>query len=148
MYKILILYGTVSGNSEYCSYDLEKEIRKIKIDVLVKNMNSYEHNKLTNEHLVLIITSTYGDGDPPEDAQDFLEYLNNTRPNLKNVNFAVCALGDTMYPNFAKTGKDFDHIFEKLGATRIIKRTDCDANFQIQFDEFEKNILNYIKAHL
>lgn len=148
MDKILILYGSESGNSEYCAYDLEKDIKKLGLDVIVLAMDDYEYTRLSAEKFVIVITSTHGDGDAPYNAQKFMSYLKNSKPSLGSVNFGVCALGDRAYPNFAKAGRDFDKILESLGATRVTKRVDCDAYFDLDFSEFKKGVLAYFKTIL
>lgn len=146
MQNIIILYGTETGNAEYCSYKLEDAIKEQGMVAKVYDMDSYQHKNISTEDLVIIITSTHGDGDPPHNAQDFMDYLSNKRPSLKNVKFAVCGLGDTAYPNFAQAGKDFDILLGKLGGKRVIDRVDCDINYEEKFSEFRNNIMLYIKG--
>ncbi len=83
---------------------------------------------------MLIVTSTYGDGDPPDNAKPFWELLaSDAAPKLPELRFSVCALGDTNYAKFCGFGKDLDARLEKLGATRVHPRTDCDVEFEEAF---------------
>jgi len=148
MYDIIILYGTETGNAEYCSYKLEDLIKEQNIKVKAYDMDSYQHENISKENLAIIITSTHGEGDPPDNAQGFMDYLSNTKPSLENLKFAVCALGDTAYPDFAQAGKDFDALLAKLGGKRIIDRVDCDVNYDEKFADFKANIMAYIKDNV
>lgn len=74
--------------------------------------------------------STHGEGDPPDQAIQFYEFLHSKRaPKLEHLQYSVLALGDSSYEFFCKTGKDFDERFAQLGATRIVPRIDCDVDY-------------------
>ena len=146
MKPITILYGTETGNSEDCSEELSEELKEDGIESRVVDMEDYDASELPSEDFVIIITSTHGDGDPPENAIEFLEYLTDERPELAGVSFAVCGLGDTSYRYFCQTGKDFDKILEELGATRGIERVDCDDPPEAYFETFTKNIRAYFNS--
>ncbi len=77
-----------------------------------------------------MIVSTHGEGEPPDQAIQFYEFLHSKRaPKLENLHYSVLALGDSSYEFFCKTGKDFDEQFAKLGATQIVPRTECDVDY-------------------
>lgn len=143
--NITILFGSETGNAEYCSYTLEKKLNNLGFKATAYEMDSYDINKLSEDNFLIIITATHGEGEPPDNAQSFFEYLNNNKPNLAGKKFAVCGLGDTMYENFAQAGKDFDKLLENLGAQRIIDRVDCDVMFEDKFEEFKNQIIDYIQ---
>jgi sulfite reductase (NADPH) flavoprotein alpha-component len=85
---------------------------------------------LAKEENVLVITSTYGDGDPPDNAQAFWDYLRaDTAPPLAHLRYSVLALGDTNYAAFCQFGKLCDERLEKLGAQRVHPRVDCDVDY-------------------
>ncbi len=146
MKPVTILYGTETGNSEDCSEELSEELKEDGIESRVIDMEDYDTAELPTEDFVIIITSTHGDGDPPENAIEFLEYLTDERPELTGVSFAVCGLGDTSYRYFCQTGKDFDKVLEELGATRGIERVDCDDPPEAYFETFSKNIRAYFNS--
>ena len=141
---IPILYGTETGTAEECSFSLEKAITNYGLPAKAIDLYDFTCADLCTLPLVFIISSTHGNGDPPENAIDLMDHLEMDEPDLKNVRFAVCGLGDTTYPYFAQCGKDFDSHMEKNGATRIIQRVDCDVNFEVPFAQFKNSVLQYL----
>ena len=128
--EVVILYGSQSGNSEFIAKEAQKYLKKCGISVSVSSMAKYEFQKLTNEKSLLIIISTQGEGDPPDAARKFIKNLfAENAPMLTNLQFAVCALGDSSYEHFCKTGREIDKRLEELGAIRFHKRVDCDVEF-------------------
>src|SRR6185503_5252582 len=102
----------------------------------------YPAAQLASERCLLIVTSTYGDGEPPDNARAFWEFLSrDAAPKLPGLRFSVCALGDMNYVKFCGFGKDVDARLEKLGATGAHPRADCDV-------EFEAEIANWLNGAL
>ena len=127
---LLILFGSESGNSEYLAVEAEKQAKSLGLSPSVKGMDEIKIEDLVEVKNVIIYCSTWGEGDMPDNAVDLWEAANgDSPPSLEGCNFAVCALGDTSYEFFCQSGKDWDGQFEKLGATRIIDRLDCDVDF-------------------
>ncbi len=127
--KLTVLYGTESGNAERLADQSAKEAKKRGFQAAVKNMADISPADLAKVENLLVIVSTWGDGDPPETATTFYkEFMNGAVP-LPNLRYSVCALGDTSYEKFCQTGKDIDARLEQLGATRISPRQDCDVDF-------------------
>jgi len=128
--EIVVLYGSHSGNSEFIAKEAQKYLKKNGLSATACDMAKYEFRKLTNEKSVLIVVSTQGEGDPPDSARKFYKNLfAENAPLLTNLQFAVCALGDSSYEHFCKTGKDIDKRLEELGAIRFHQRVDCDVEF-------------------
>ena len=128
---INILFGTQTGNSESVAEDLSNFALSNGFKTQINALDDIEMNNLSKMKNVAIITSTYGEGEMPDNAQLFWNALSsNTAPQLNNMNYSVLALGDTGYEEFCHAGKLLDTRLEQLGAKRIIKRIDCDVDFE------------------
>ena len=129
--KLNILFGTETGNAEGVAEDLSKVATdngfKAKVDAL-DDISIDQFSAMKN---VAIITSTYGEGEMPGNAQLFWDSLSSeTVPKLNSMNYSVLALGDTSYDEFCHAGKLIDDRLEKLEARRILDRIDCDVDFE------------------
>lgn len=128
---LTILYGSESGNAEGLAFETEKAAKKAGFKTKVVDMGDYEMEKLKGEKNVFVIVSTWGEGEPPERATTFYDFvMGESAPMLKNVNFSVCALGDTSYADFCECGKRFDIRLAELGGKRVAERVDCDVDFE------------------
>ncbi len=128
--KLTVLYGTESGNSEVLADRTVKAAKKRGFQAVMKNMSEISSADLVKATNLLVIVSTWGDGDPPESAVAFYKEFMSAEISLSNVCFSVCALGDTSYEKFCQTGKDIDARLEGLGAARISARQDCDLDYE------------------
>jgi len=128
--KLTVLYGTESGNSEELSARTVKEAKKRGFKATMTNMADISAADLAKHDNLLVIISTWGDGEPPETVIMFYNEFMSADLALKNLKFSVCALGDTSYEKFCQTGKDIDARLESLGATRIAPRQDCDVDYE------------------
>lgn len=131
-----ILYGSQTGNAKALAVQFADELGQNNIEVEVSSMADFPTKKLKKVENLLIVTSTQGEGDAPDNAKSFLDFLHSPRvPNLNELKYSVLALGDTSYDLFCKTGIDFDEQLANLGATAITTRVNCDLDFQ---DDAEK----------
>jgi sulfite reductase (NADPH) flavoprotein alpha-component len=128
--KLTVLYGTESGNSEVLADRTAKEAKKRGFQAVVKSMADTKPAELAKAANLLVIVSTWGDGEPPEGATTFYKELMSGELALSGVSYSVCALGDTSYEKFCQTGKDIDARLEKFGAKRITDRKDCDVDYE------------------
>ncbi|MES2475384.1 MAG: assimilatory sulfite reductase (NADPH) flavoprotein subunit [Verrucomicrobiota bacterium] len=128
--KLLVLYGTESGNSESLADRTVKEAKKRGFQAAMKNMSDIAPADLAKASNLLVIVSTWGDGDAPETAVSFHKEFMSSELALSGVKFSVCALGDTSYEKFCQIGKEFDARLETLGATRVFARQDCDVDYE------------------
>jgi sulfite reductase (NADPH) flavoprotein alpha-component len=104
-------------------------------------MAAYSTDKLATERVLLIITSTYGDGEPPDNASAFHTFLHSGQaPQLPATHFAVFALGDSQYPGFCACGKQFDARLAELGAARLAPRLDADVEYEEPFASWQSAI--------
>ncbi len=139
---VTVLWGSQTGNAEGLARKLVKTLKKGNFEVEVHDMAAYDRAKLPQEKNLLVITSTYGDGEPPDNAADLYNWIRtDAAPRLEGVNFSVLALGDTNYPDFCKCGIDFDTRFEELGATRLLRRVDSDVDYDGPFKEWSEGLL-------
>lgn len=134
--KALIIYGTESGNSEKLADRAAKEAKKKGIAATVKNMADISPADLAKHKNLLVVVSTWGDGEPPDTATKFYKEFMASEQKLGDLRFSVCALGDTSYEKFCQTGKDIDAKLEALGAQRITARVDCDVDYEDAFTDW------------
>lgn len=128
--KLTVLYGTESGNSEVLADRTVKAAKKRGFQAVMKNMSEIAAADLAKFSNLLVIVSTWGDGEPPETAVSFYKDFMAADLSLVGVKFSVCGLGDTSYEKFCQIGKDFDARLQSLGATRVAARQDCDVDFE------------------
>jgi len=127
---VTLLYGSQTGNSQGLAEKYANVLQANDMEVTVTSLAKFKPNNLKKITNLLLVVSTHGEGEPPDQAIQFYEFLHSKRaPKLEHLNFSVLALGDSSYEFFCKTGQDFDAQFEKLGATRIVPRTDCDVDY-------------------
>ncbi|MEI6069080.1 MAG: sulfite reductase flavoprotein subunit alpha [Methylococcaceae bacterium] len=128
---ITILYGSQTGTAESVANDAAAIAKTYSLKPLVKSMDEIEAEALSSIDCLLIITSTYGEGEMPDNAQMLWDGVcAETMPRLEGMQFSVLALGDTSYDLFCQAGIDWDNKLVELGATRVYDRTDCDVDFE------------------
>ncbi len=140
---VTILWGSQTGNAEGCAKKLAKAMKAGNYAPQVIDMGQYDKAQLAEEQNLLIITSTYGDGEPPDNAADLHEFImGGDVPSLAGVSYSVFALGDTEYPDFCQSGIEFDQQLEKFGAKRVFKRIDCDVDYDDEFKEWKTGVMD------
>jgi sulfite reductase (NADPH) flavoprotein alpha-component len=129
--KLTILYATESGNAETLAAAARKAATRLGFAVRVVDMADTSPDQLARAENLLVIASTWGEGDPPQRAEAFLAALDaDDAPRLADLRFAVLALGDRAYARFCETGRQIDARLEALGGSRIAARIDCDLDYQ------------------
>ena len=134
MKEIIVAFGTETGNAESLADEVASKLSSANRAHRVVNLEDFSLEELDAADLLLLITSTYGEGEAPSDAEDFHEELMEVNDlSLSQLSFSVCALGDTSYELFCQCGKDFDRRLEELGGRRIAPRVDCDVDYDEGF---------------
>lgn len=127
---LTILYATETGNGRALAKDFAALAAQRGLAPRIADVADYKVRTLKDEQDVLIIASTHGEGDPPESAKPFFEFVEGPRaPKLAGVRFSVLALGDSTYEQYCEAGKRLDRRFEELGAERLHERVDCDVDY-------------------
>ena len=128
---LVVLYGSQTGSAEALARMAAKESEKRGFLPRVMELNQYEQADLARCGRAIIISSTWGDGDPPDNAANFWSWLkSDTAPRLDSLEFAVLGLGDRNYADFCGASKRFDARLEALGARRIVSRGECDVDYE------------------
>ncbi len=146
---VTILYGSQTGNAQGLAKKAGKKLEDNGFQVNVSAMSDFKPNNLKKVNNLLIIVSTHGEGEPPDNAITFHEFIHGRRaPKLENLHFSVLALGDTSYEFFCHTGKEFDQKLEELGGTRLYPRFDCDLDFDEPATEWLDGVLASLNESL
>ena len=128
--RLTILYGSQTGNSRSIAEELHEAAQAEGLQTELVSMGKFKEKQLKKTKNLLVLVSTQGEGDPPDDALDLVDFINGPKaPKLKELQFGVLALGDSSYEFYCKTGKDFDQRLEELGGTRLLERVDLDVDF-------------------
>ena len=144
---VLILFGTQSGNSEDLASQLAKSALSQGLDPKVVDMEAASVEQMASSERILIICSTWGEGDMPDAAEALWDSISaENAPRMENTYFSVCALGDTSYEFYCQSGIDWDTRLEELGAKRVFPRKDCDVDFDEPYSEWANGALPAISA--
>jgi len=143
MSKITVLYGTETGNSELLAMDICKEGENLGLECVNFGMEHIESDDFSSIENLLIVCSTWGDGEQPDNAIELFDYVEELdEGELENMKFSVLALGDTAFDLFCEAGKEWDRVLEEKGATRIYDRVDCDVDYEDDAEEWIENVLS------
>lgn len=140
---LLLLYGSQTGSAEGLTKKLAKKFKESGFAPKIHALDEFARPELAVEERVLIITSTYGDGEPPDNGMAFWDFIKaDSAPRLEKAQYAILALGDTNYAQFCEYGKKLDARFEQLGAKRIIPRIDCDGDYEAPSEQWFTAVLS------
>lgn len=127
---LTIVYGSQTGNSKGVATKLKEQAETRGLAAKLVSMADYKPTALKKEKFIAVVVSTYGEGEPPEDAETLYEFLATKKaPRLDGVKIAVLGLGDSSYEFFCQTAKDFEERLTKLGAEVIHQRADLDVDY-------------------
>lgn len=129
--RVTILSASQTGNARKVAEQLLVKLESGGVNAKLIAAADYKAKELANEDILLLVTSTQGEGEPPEEAVPLYKLLTGKKaPDLSKLSFAVLGLGDSSYPDFCKAGKDFDAVLEKLGGKRIADLGICDLTYE------------------
>ena len=145
-FSITVLSGSQTGNAKSVADKVAAELTEAGIAVKRVPLKDYKAKTIADEKYLLLVTSTQGEGEPPEEGVVLHKLLNGKKaPKLTNLQFAVLGLGDSSYPNFCQAGKDFDQRFAELGATRLFERVDADLDYSATAEQWIRDIVAIVK---
>lgn len=147
--NLTILYGSQTGNAKGVASAIKAQAEARGLPVTLTSMADYKPKQLKKETHLLVVVSTYGEGEPPESAVDLFEQLKKGKVGkLEGLKFAVLGLGDSSYEFFCQTGKDFDSLLTKAGADRVHELASLDVDYQDAAKAWGEQALNAIAATL
>lgn len=128
--RLSVVYGSQTGNAKRLAEQFAKNAESAGLQVRLLRADAYPTRELKSERLLVVVISTQGDGDPPDDSRGFVDFLLGKRaPELPELKFGVLGLGDSSYPLFCEIGKRLDMRLAELGATRLVDRADADVDY-------------------
>ncbi|MEO0496247.1 MAG: sulfite reductase subunit alpha [Pseudomonadota bacterium] len=141
-----ILVGTQTGNAQEVADDVVAAATEAGLNGTLHELDDVDLSALAQMERVLIVTSTYGEGEMPDNAELFWEALKaDTAPRMEKVNFAVLGLGDTSYDGFCSAAKDIDSRLNQLGANRVMDGVWLDVDYEDAAEEWVAESLSTIK---
>jgi sulfite reductase (NADPH) flavoprotein alpha-component len=147
--KLTVLFGSQTGNGEDVATALADLAVSAGFGAQAISLADYKPANLKRESLVTFVISTHGEGDPPDDAELFHEFLLSRKaPALDKLKYSVLALGDSSYVNFCQTGREFDARLAELGAQPIEALVECDLDYDEAANEWANRIAAALPDHL
>ena len=144
---ITLISASQTGNARRVAEALRDDLLAAKLNVKLVNAGDYKFKQIAAEKLLVVVTSTQGEGEPPEEAVALHKFLFSKKaPKLDGTAFAVFGLGDTSYEFFCQSGKDFDNKLAELGAERLLDRVDADVEYQAAAAEWRARVVEVLKA--
>ncbi|MEI7078824.1 NADPH-dependent assimilatory sulfite reductase flavoprotein subunit [Pectobacterium versatile] len=146
---ITLISASQTGNARRVAEQLRDDLLAAKLSVNLVNAGDYKFKQIGQEKLLLIVASTQGEGEPPEEAVALHKFLLSKKaPEMKDTAFAVFGLGDTSYEFFSKAGKDFDSRLAELGAERLLDRVDADVDYQGLAEQWRRQLVDILQARV
>lgn len=131
--RVAVISASQTGNARKVAAELQQRLAAAGVNAVHAAAADYKPKNIAGEQLVLLVTSTQGEGEPPEEALSLYKLLSSKKaPKLSDLKFAVLGLGDSSYPMFCGAGKSFDELLAKLGGERLLERQDCDLEYQAE----------------
>ena len=129
--RLTIVYGSQTGNAKRSAEQLAERSEAAGLPVRLVRADTYPLRELAQERYLAVVISTQGDGEPPDDARGFVEFIAGKRaPKLPSLQFAVLGLGDSSYPQFCAIGHQLDARLAELGGTRFAPLGEADVEVE------------------
>jgi succinate dehydrogenase/fumarate reductase-like Fe-S protein/flavodoxin len=142
--SLAILFGSQTGNAAGLAEKTAKLAVNYGLNPTVYDMDGFDPAALASHKRTLIITSTWGEGEMPDNAETLWQSVNSQSPSLSGVSFSICAIGDTSYDEYCKAGTDWDEKYVALGANRVHSIQMCDVDFDIPWSQWVAEALPLI----
>lgn len=147
--EVTVLYGSQTGNSRGVAKGVAAKLEAQGNGVTLVSMADFKPKKLKDLQRLVVVVSTHGEGEPPDDAIGFHKFLFSSRaPKLNQLEYSVLALGDSSYDQFCQTGKEIDDRLAELGASALVARVDCDVDFEDAAEQWTEALLPTLKAEV
>ncbi|EAQ8939207.1 NADPH-dependent assimilatory sulfite reductase flavoprotein subunit [Salmonella enterica] len=144
---ITLISASQTGNARRVAEALRDDLLAANLNVTLVNAGDYKFKQIASEKLLVIVTSTQGEGEPPEEAVTLHKFLFSKKaPKLTDTAFAVFSLGDTSYEFFCQAGKDFDNKLAELGGERLLDRVDADVEYQSAAAQWRARMVDVLKS--
>ncbi len=145
--EVTVLYGSQTGNAASLAAEVSRRLDQSGFPVHLACMSDFKVRNLKKVERLLVVVSTHGEGDPPDNAVQFCEFLYGKRaPQVEGLKFSVLALGDVTYDHFCKTGRDIDERLAELGGVRLADRADCDVDYDEPAEAWMQGVLAALEA--
>jgi len=145
--SITLISASQTGNARRLAEQLRDDLLGVQLQVNLVNAADYKFKQIASEKIVLVVTSTQGEGEAPEEAVAFHKYLHSKKaPALPDVRFAVFGLGDSSYEFFCQAAKDFDQQLSALGAERLLPRVDADVDYAQAAEQWRSEVVASLKT--
>lgn len=141
-----ILWGSQTGNARNLAQVIGDSLSE-NFTVEVIDMSEIDPEEVLEMKRLILVTSTYGDGEAPDNASEWMSYLKFSEGvDLSHLQYAVIGLGDTYYPHFCQAGKDFDQYLSEKGAHALLSRLDCDLYYEEQYPEWLRELKSVLNS--
>ena len=147
--RLSIVYGSQTGNAKRVAAQLASRSEAAGLPVRLLRADAYPQRDLAQERHLLLVISTQGDGEPPDDARGLFEFITGKRaPKLPALQFAVLGLGDSSYPQFCTIGRRLDARLAELGATRFSAFGEADVEIEAVATPWTEQALDRVRELL
>lgn len=146
---LTIIYATETGNSKAIASGLASEAQQQGFSTRIHSMDNFRPTALRKLRNVAFVISTHGEGDPPDEALEFFEYLENEQtPRFSDLKYRVLALGDRSYEFFCEAGRKLELRLQTLGAQSFGQLVECDVDYAVNAKLFTDEVIQYARENL